>query len=658
MILRITSLFFFAFSGTTWAQPAPQKMVPPPGKVIPEADRAALKKETAALAATIEELRGNSFATPLLPDVIVFHKAVDWALRYDEFMDAKQVAFAREQLAEGRARAESLKEKKAPWTSATGLIVRGFISRIDGSVQPYGLVVPKDWLPSQKGKRRLDIWNHGRGDTLTELAFIADRMKKPGEFTPDGAFVLHPYGRFCNATKFAGETDVFEAMNAVRTHYSIDPERVVLRGFSMGGASAWHLGVHHAGLWCAVNPGAGFAETAHYAGVFKEGKTPPPWWEQTLWRWYDADIKARNLFNVPVVAYSGELDKQKAAADRMGSAAAAEGVVLEHIIGPKTEHQYEPGAKKIVAEKIDALAAKGREALPAKVRFVTYTLRYHRMEWLEIDSLARHWERAEIAAEIVDEGTVKVTTRNIRAFTLRFERDPLPFDKTHPPRVIIDGVETIGPPVKAPWIASFSNTGGKWAAAATPAKPGLIKSHGLTGPIDDAFLDRFIFVRPTGKAQHTAIATWTQSELDRAISEWRRVFRGDAIVKDDRAITADDVQNANLVLWGDPSSNSVLARVLPQLPLKWTAETVSFGKYQLDAKHHAPALIYPNPLHSKRYIVLNSGFTFRMGSRTSNSLQTPKLPDWALIDLRVPPDDERPGLVYDAGFFDEDWRVR
>ena len=30
-----------------------------------------------------------------LPDVEIFHKAVDWALRYDEFHDVKQVGTAR-----------------------------------------------------------------------------------------------------------------------------------------------------------------------------------------------------------------------------------------------------------------------------------------------------------------------------------------------------------------------------------------------------------------------------------------------------------------------------------------------------------------------------------------------------------------------------------
>ena len=42
--------------------------------------------------------------------------------------------------------------------------------------------------------------------------------------------------RFCNANKFAGERDLFEALNDIKEHYNIDAQRLVVRGFSMGGA--------------------------------------------------------------------------------------------------------------------------------------------------------------------------------------------------------------------------------------------------------------------------------------------------------------------------------------------------------------------------------------------------------------------------------------
>jgi hypothetical protein len=212
--------------------------------------------------------------------------------------------------------------------------------------------------------------------------------------------------------------------------------------------------------------------------------------------------------------------------------------------------------------------------------------------------------------------------------------------------------------VKTPWIASFRKVDGKWSTVTQVQSKDLVKAHALQGPIDDAFLDRFIFVRPTGAPLNAEVGAWAKSELERAINEWRRVFRGDAIVKDDTAITPEDLGSANLVLWGDPSSNAVLAKALPSLPIKWTKSTLEIGKTKLDAAHYAPVMVYPNPLNPKRYVVLNSSFTFRMGSRTSNSLQTPKLPDWALVDLRTPPDDQQPGLIYDAGFFDEQWRLK
>jgi dienelactone hydrolase len=625
---------------------------------IPDEDRAELEKGVQEFGAAIQSLRANAAAARLLPDVAVFHKAVDWALRYDEFMDLKQVGTARTLLAEGRKRADELKAGKPSWTAAGASGPRGYLSRIDDSFQPYGLVVPADWQPGEAKARPVLLWFHGRSENLTELAFVNSQMKAKAELDVPGAFVINLYGRFCNASKFAGETDAFEALEDLARRTPIDRQRVGVAGFSMGGASVWHMATHHAGKWVATTPGAGFAETAIYAGVFKEGKPPPPWWEQVLYRWYDATAYAPNLANCPLMAYSGEIDPQKASADLMEKTLAAGGMKLERLIGPNTGHKYEPATKKELEVWLAARFAEGRKQVPAKVRLVTYTLRYNTSDWVTIDALQKHWEEAEVNAEIADEGTVKVQTKNVAAFTLRIDADPLPLDKTRAPRIIVDGMEFVGPEVKRPWKASYRKADGKWGVDNEPTSKGTSKEPGMQGPIDDAFLDRFIFVRPTGAPINSSIGDWSKAELERAIREWRRVFRGEPIVKDDNAITREDIAGANLILWGDPTSNSLVGKVLSGLPLKWSRQSLEFGSVKLDSAHYAPILIYPNPLNPKRYVVLNSSFTFRMGSRTSNSLQTPKLPDWALVDLRTPPDDQSPGLIHDAGFFDEMWRSR
>jgi hypothetical protein len=175
--------------------------------------------------------------------------------------------------------------------------------------------------------------------------------------------------------------------------------------------------------------------------------------------------------------------------------------------------------------------------------------------------------------------------------------------------------------------------------------------------IDDAFLDSFLMVRPTGKPFHDRVGAWTRDELQHAREHWRKQFRGEARVKDDSAITDADIAKHNLVLWGDPGSNKVLARLADRLPIRWTADEVRVGKETFPAGHHALVLIYPNPLNPKRYVVLNSGFTFREYDYLNNARQSPKLPDFAVIDLRTPPSTRLPGAIATAGFFDEQWQV-
>src|SRR5207244_12174728 len=246
-----------------------------------------------------------------------------------------------------------------------------------------------------------------------ELDFINGRQRSPGEFTPPNAFVLHLYGRYCNGNRFAGETDLFEAFDHVKKYYPIDENRLVVRGFSLGGAACWHITSHYSGLWAASAPGAGFSETADFLKVFQNETVKPTWYEQKLWHLYDATDYAVNLFNCPTVAYSGEIDRQKQAADMMARALAAEGIELTHIIGSKTAHAYERGAKEEINRRIDSIAAKGRDPVPDKVRFTTWTLRYNQMLWVMVDGLERHWERARVDAELDgDENNVKAATKN------------------------------------------------------------------------------------------------------------------------------------------------------------------------------------------------------------------------------------------------------
>jgi hypothetical protein len=606
--------------------------IPPPGNELAPGDRQELEAGVAKLGSEIDslhrELKDDPKRLAYLPDVQIFHNAVRYPLAYHEACDVKR---ARKAIEDGMARAKLLREGKTPWTTSPG--PRGYVSKIDDSVQPYVLAVPTTYNTSRQ--YRLDLSCHGRDEGLTELKFIS----APPPAANSGKFVVNLYGRYCNANKFAGEIDCLEVLDALRAQYPIDENRILMTGFSMGGAACWQFAVHYTDLWAAASPGAGFAETRRFLKFFQHEDVNPPNYEKSLWHWYDCTDYAANLANLPTIAYVGELDSQKQASDVMAEAMRAEGMKLDLIIGPKTGHTYEPGAKRELDRRLDEILARGRDPMPKKIRFTTWTLRYNRMFWVTVDGLEQHWNRARVEAEINPDGSVTLTTENVSALTLSSPR--------HAP-VQIDGTS------QAADAKHFVKSDGKWTAA-DKEPTGLRKRHGLQGPIDDAFLEHFIIVRPTGKPANAKVGAWCSAELDHAIDHWRKQFRGEAIVKDDTDVADADVASSNLVCFGDPSSNKLIARIAGRLPVNWDAQTISLAGKTFPADHHAVAMIYPNPLNPGRYVVLNSGFTFREYDYLNNARQVPKLPDYAVFDVETSRTPRGPGSAVLAGFFDENW---
>jgi hypothetical protein len=668
VMLKSCAILFLSLTIASAADAPARKYVrmPPEGIPMPSDIKIELESSVSSLGQEIDDLKKFLQSQPtlfdLLPDVQIYYNAVRYALDDNIFYSTNDFSAARKLLDEGRARARSLHDGQAPWNSATGLIVRGYKSKVDGSVQPYGLVVPPTFKVAPLAPRaatsdpyRLDFWYHGRNVKLSELSFITDREHNRGEFTPPDTFVLHPYGRLCNANKFVGEVDTFEALENVRKHYPIDENRISVRGFSMGGAATWHFAGHYASLWAAASPGAGFVDTYIFQKISRL-PTQPPWYVQKLWHLYDVTDYAANLFNCPVVAYSGEIDGQREAAELMNRAMANEGINLVHIIGPKTAHKFEPKAKEEVARRVDALMEKGRDPLPKKVRLTTWTLRYNNMAWVTVDALDQHWSRARVDAEIVTPEIIQVTTTNVSALTFSFNRHGVPSrmrdgQPIRISKIVLDSqlLPAPSPASDGSFTAHFEKKNSRWKSVTNISTDQLRKRHGLQGPIDDAFMDSFIMVRPTGKPMNDQIGDWTSTNMSDAIREWRLQFRGATPVKDDTAITDADITNNNLVLWGDPRSNRLFARIAPKLPLHWDRSkfTIAGATYSFD--DHVPILIYPNPLNSKYYIVLNSGFTFADEASTSNALQIPTLPDYAVLNIKT-------REVENAGFFDEDWQ--
>jgi hypothetical protein len=170
-------------------------------------------------------------------------------------------------------------------------------------------------------------------------------------------------------------------------------------------------------------------------------------------------------------------------------------------------------------------------------------------------------------------------------------------------------------------------------------------------------MSRFIMVEPTGTPMTEKLGKWTASEMEHAYEQWRLQFRGEPLRKKDVDITQKDCQYSHLILWGDPSSNAVLKKIAAKLPIQWTAEGVKVGD-KTYGPDHIPVMVYPNPLDHRKYIVINSGFTFREYDYLNNARQVPKLPDWAIMDISKPRTSQHAAGVVDADFFDDWWQLK
>jgi dienelactone hydrolase len=632
----------------------PEKKQPAKGKFDPpelaKPDAAALKTiqtKTEQLRAAVTALRAKKVRDDVVVEVEIFLKAAENIVRFGEWFAKDSVKWTLLSLDRGLERAkDAANEGTAPWRDSPGhWVVRAYRSTVDDSIQPYAVMLPHGWKNDPNKLWRLDVVLHGRDSSLTEASFLAghDLLRAAPK---DLDFVqLEVYGRGNNAYRWAGETDVYESLHRFANFARIngeasepvDEKRLVLRGFSMGGAGTWHIGLHHPFDFAVMGPGAGFTTTHGYiAGL--PAKLPDH--QEKCLRIYDAVGYAENAFNIPIVAFSGELDDQKKAADNIESLVKdfKEPVKFTHLIAPNTKHVQTPEWKlKCEAEYRKHLAAEPK--FRERVRFVTYTPRYHIFEHGSVEALETTYEKAVVDSKCTaTEFTVK--TENVAAMRL------VPGEHPFPPTVTIDG-QKLDVPVESSSLL-LAKAGKSWSIE--PKCPdGLRKRRGIQGPIDDAFLRRFVVVPPQGDAPFASAA------LKQFAADWDRWFRGTLPVRKPDAIAKHPADN--VVLFGDPWTNPLIADALPKLPIKWTKETLTVNGTDYDAKTHFPVMIYPNPANPNRYLVLNSGHTFKESDlKGTNALLYPRLGDWAVVKLA--PTEKNPAAVQvvAAGLFDEQWK--
>jgi len=367
---------------------------------------------------------------------------------------------------------------------------------------------------------------------------------------------------------------------------------------------------------------------------------------------------AINAYDIPFASYVGENDRSFAKHTNARQELIKAGIHFEgdpfslkatdapsilFLVAPKTGHDMHPDSRKTLNAYLYERLKTGRQ-IPDRIRFATYTTRYNRDYWVTVDGLDEHYRRADVdAARSADHSRYTITTRNVARLMLDQSDKASSID--------IDG-ESLK--VRSSKSIALEKSNGKWRQA-PPTNKAIRKRHGLQGPIDDAFLEPFLVARPTGSPWNADAGDQALRILARFERQYSYAYRGHVRIKDDKDVTSDDFARYNVVLFGDPGSNRWIAQLSGRLPpLHWTKRTVALGAQNFPASEFLPALIYPSPLSTDHYIVINSGLTADWRD-WAGDFPTPRYGDFAIFKVKQDSDD--PEAVY-AGLFNESWQLK
>ena len=563
----------------------------------------------------------------------------------------RRVRAASRQVRTIRSNLRALRDGNDPFRARRGCFLRSYRSALDGSLQSYSIAVPNDYAADKPFPLIVSLHGHG---------WYRPFQGHPQQVV-EGVIIAGPHGRGSIDYMLIGEGDVLAVIDDVLKDYSVDPDRIVLEGHSMGGTGSWQLGVHHPDRFAALAPVCGSSDRRAWEDFTPKRKRPrppiPPQFKalrEHVLDTTDPITYAGNLLNLPAFCGHGARDDVVPVGNSRNMAAR-----LKELACPITYHEFARArhwgfSQRFYNQRWDWMMAQRRKKAPERVRYKTASLRHGTAYWVRIDRFARSMAFADIDARHNGEGRFEVKTSNVAAFTLDIARSPAAAAKEIEAAIDGQSVKAIG---AAPTFVR--NAEGKWAAA--PLPDGLAKKKGLEGPVGSALLSSFLLVRGTLSAD-----PWEREvirrQVDARVRDWQRMYNCRPRVKDDVALTDDDIQRHHLVLYGGPAANAATAHIARKLPIRIEKDRITVGERAFQGPDVGVKLCYPNPLNPRRLVVVFAGLSpaalDQINNRFGNWFGWGPYDnydwfDYGVFDART----ASPETFLCVGFFDPAWRL-
>jgi hypothetical protein len=284
---------------------------------------------------------------------------------------------------------------------------------------------------------------------------------------------------------------------------------------------------------------------------------------------------------------------------------------------------------------------------PDHVALATFGLRHQRSYWLRIDQLLEYGPRGLADATRGDQ-EVEIRTANVRALAVgpaagsgRSAR--------------IDGQDA-GVTRSNGWTLFRRKDDGSWTADSRSAAGE--KRHGVSGPLGDLFFEALTLVPGTvGSDEETHFNNLVAGHAPGFFSSRNGgVHRGgiqgtnsvELPLVADGDLSEEQICENNLLLYGSPASNAVLARFGDSIPVSVEGGTLRVAGKTYTEDGAAVFAIFPHPQNDQRYAAVHGGVTpdaITWGSHLDMML----LPDY-IVYAR--------GEILDWGFWNNAWRKR
>ena len=370
--------------------------------------------------------------------------------------------------------------------------------------------------------------------------------------------------------RYGGGVEAKEFSAALSRDFAVDPDRVFLSGWSDGGFTAIMLAAHYPHLVAGIAPNCA--------------------------NWQYTNVENVALANLPVLTVDGWGDGgYNNLQFARWQALRGWGSDVSCVWG-QHGHSYLPYEDfEELKYILDWAAYKKRDLWPKRVRYATWNLLWNRAYWVYLDRLADPLLAGQIDAEVKDGNRIEVKTWNLGAYHLALSNKLL--DAAKNVTIVTDGKESYVGPFKERIDVVL----------AKPPEGRFAKSADMLDEIS-AVMDAGSYRRSsTGKEGQVvpergwlAVKGTAADEVTaKLLGRW---FPPDA--KADTDVSDADLAGQNLYLYGGPDVNELTARLAADLPVKLEKGKFTIGSTVYDQPTHCIALLHPNPLNPKKYVIV------------------------------------------------------